>query len=261
MSENDYSNEEKEQVATNASNIATLQTNKANANDVYTKTQSDTLLNGKVDKIAGKSLSTEDYTTEEKTKLSGIAQGATNVVVDNALSSNSENAIQNKVVNQALLLRSLITETGSQIELIINNTNYKMKAILKDKNANTIYTSNEIDLPLETMVVNATYDNQTKEIVLTLQNGNTTRFSVADLISGLVTNTSLANTLLSYYTKTQTDDLLNNKVEKETGKSLITTEDLAQINTNKNNITLYKIEMTENDLQTLVNNNINLEEV
>jgi len=35
-----------------------------------------TALNGKVDKITGKGLSTEDYTTEEKTKLSGIETGA-----------------------------------------------------------------------------------------------------------------------------------------------------------------------------------------
>ena len=52
----------------------------------------------KVDKVSGKGLSTNDYTTAEKEKLAGIATGATKVIVDNALSSTSENAIQNKVV-------------------------------------------------------------------------------------------------------------------------------------------------------------------
>lgn len=52
----------------------------------------------KVDKVSGKGLSTNDYTTTEKNKLAGIAAGATKVLVDNALSSTSENAIQNKVV-------------------------------------------------------------------------------------------------------------------------------------------------------------------
>jgi hypothetical protein len=33
-------------------------------------------LGGKVDKVAGKGLSTEDYTTEEKTKLGGVEAGA-----------------------------------------------------------------------------------------------------------------------------------------------------------------------------------------
>jgi|GEM_PF-6909216 len=38
--------------------------------------QVNSLLNNKVDKVAGKQLSTEDYTTVEKTKLSGIQDGA-----------------------------------------------------------------------------------------------------------------------------------------------------------------------------------------
>lgn len=36
------------------------------------------LLNNKVDKVSGKQLSTEDFTTEEKNKLAGIEEGATN---------------------------------------------------------------------------------------------------------------------------------------------------------------------------------------
>lgn len=38
-----------------------------------------TAITGKVDKVSGKGLSTEDYTTSEKTKLSGIASNATNI--------------------------------------------------------------------------------------------------------------------------------------------------------------------------------------
>jgi hypothetical protein len=38
----------------------------------------DTTVNNKVDKVTGKQLSTNDYTTAEKTKLAGIAAGATN---------------------------------------------------------------------------------------------------------------------------------------------------------------------------------------
>ena len=39
-----------------------------------------TLIGNKVDKVTGKGLSTEDYTTAEKTKLNGIAAGANNYV-------------------------------------------------------------------------------------------------------------------------------------------------------------------------------------
>lgn len=44
--------------------------------EVYSKTEIDTSLSNKVDKIVGKGLSTNDYTTAEKTKLTGIEDGA-----------------------------------------------------------------------------------------------------------------------------------------------------------------------------------------
>lgn len=47
------------------------------AADLPVSTAAQTALDGKVDKSAGKQLSTEDYTSAEKTKLSGIATGAT----------------------------------------------------------------------------------------------------------------------------------------------------------------------------------------
>lgn len=43
-----------------------------------------TALNGKVDIVVGKGLSTEDYTTEEKSKLSGIAINANNFILQEA---------------------------------------------------------------------------------------------------------------------------------------------------------------------------------
>ena len=55
-------------------------------------------VNNKVDKVDGKGLSTEDYTTDEKNKLSGIAEGANKTIVDSALDTSSENPVQNKVI-------------------------------------------------------------------------------------------------------------------------------------------------------------------
>lgn len=56
------------------------------------QTDLNTALNGKVDKVAGKGLSTEDYTSAEKTKLAGIEPGAeVNVNADwNATSGDAE---------------------------------------------------------------------------------------------------------------------------------------------------------------------------
>lgn len=49
---------------------------KADSDNVYSKLEVDTALDDKVDKETGKGLSTNDYTTAEKTKLAGIAEGA-----------------------------------------------------------------------------------------------------------------------------------------------------------------------------------------
>ena len=51
------------------------------SNNYYNKTQTDNLLDIKVDKVTGKGLSTEDYTTAEKTKLAGIESEANKTVV------------------------------------------------------------------------------------------------------------------------------------------------------------------------------------
>lgn len=59
-------------------------------------------VNTKVDKVDGMGLSTNDFTSAEKTKLAGIATGANKTVVDSALSSSSTNPVQNKIINSAL---------------------------------------------------------------------------------------------------------------------------------------------------------------
>ena len=70
--------------------------------------------NDKVDKVTGKGLSTNDYTTEEKEKLAGIETGANRTVVDDALSGASENPVQNKAVKAAVdevNARTYLTDT------------------------------------------------------------------------------------------------------------------------------------------------------
>lgn len=67
----------------------------------------------KVDKISGKGLSTEDYTTAEKEKLAGIEEGANKTVVDSAWSATSENPLQNKVIYG--MFDQLVSEFGDEI--------------------------------------------------------------------------------------------------------------------------------------------------
>ena len=75
-------------------------------------------LGNKVDKEAGKVLSTNDYTTAEKNKLAGIATGANKTVVDSSLSSSSTNPVQNKVVNSAISnLNALVGNTAVSTQI------------------------------------------------------------------------------------------------------------------------------------------------
>lgn len=73
----------------------------SSTNPVQNKSVNAALAN-KVDKISGKGLSTEDFTSSLKTKLEGIAVGATAVTVDTTLSATSNNAISNAAVYSAI---------------------------------------------------------------------------------------------------------------------------------------------------------------
>ena len=98
------------------------------------------------------------------------------------------------------------TKYGASISLTIDSSTFVVTAVLKDQDGNNLGNAQTIDLPLESVVVNGSYDSLTKEVVLTLQNGNTVRFSVADLVSGLVVDHTnyieLANGIRLYISDT-----------------------------------------------------------
>ena len=186
--------------ATTNANTATQNANVAAQNANNAVTELDNRLATKVDKVNGKELSTNDYDNTEKEK--------------------------NETNRTEILRRALITETGNKIELEINNQTYILTAKLYDKNNNLISTSNSIDLPLETMIVNATYNNTTKKIVLTLQSGTIVEFSIADLIDGLVNETTFNETIEELEAentrlKQRVADLENNElVDTSSGESI-----------------------------------------
>ena len=59
----------------------------------------------KVDKVSGKQLSTEDYTTEEKTKLAGIADGAQVNVLENITVNGTKQSKTDKTVALTIPLK------------------------------------------------------------------------------------------------------------------------------------------------------------
>ena len=109
-----------------------------------------------------------------------------------AVDSFTTNAAANKTINITVPTTAAdvsalpaSTKYGASLSLTINSSTYVVTGQLKDQDGNNLGTAQTIDLPLESVVVSGSYDSQTKEVVLTLQNGSTVRFSVADLVSGL----------------------------------------------------------------------------
>lgn len=89
------------------------------------------------------------------------------------------------------------TKYGASIAVSINTTDYKVTTTLKDQDGNTLGTAQVIDLPLESVVVNGSYDSTNKKIVLTLQSGSTIDIPVADLVAGLQSEITSTNKLAS----------------------------------------------------------------
>lgn len=153
--------------------------------------------------------------TTAETKLETIEEGSQVNIIEKISVNNTEQTITNKGVNitvptttnditnnsgfitkevNNLTNYTLAVDTASTLDLSIDSSTYVLTMSLKNSEGTSISTKT-VDLPLETMVVDADYDTQTKEIILTLQSGSTTRFSVADLVSGLQSEITSTNKL------------------------------------------------------------------
>ena len=118
--------------------------------------------------------------------ISVVGNKVANVKINGSTTVNVETSSTGEITISAPTLAKSLT-------LSVNPSTYVLTATLKDANG-TVLSTPTVDLPLETMVVGASYDESKKEIVLTLQNKETTRFSVADLVAGLVSTEDLATT-------------------------------------------------------------------
>lgn len=94
-------------------------------------------------------------------------------------------------------IKNVEDKTAHTLALTIDSSTYIMTASLKNA-AGDVISTQTIDLPLETMVISGSYDNENKKIILTLKNGKTVAFEVSDLIDGLVSETQLNTILLDY---------------------------------------------------------------
>lgn len=98
----------------------------------YFKSKLDLLFASKVDKVDGKGLSSNDYTSAEKTKLSGIAAGAQANVLEGIQRNGTSVAITNKIANI-----SVPTKTSD----LTNDSNFAVDASYVHTDTN--YTADE----------------------------------------------------------------------------------------------------------------------
>lgn len=118
---------------------------------------------------------------------------------------------------------SLITETGNKLDLTIDSKTYIMTLKLKDKDNNVLSTGS-VDLPIESMIINVTYDNDNEKLTFTLQNGSVIDVPLDSLISGLVNETDLKDTLKDY---AKTTDVPTKVSELENDSNYVKNTDYA----------------------------------
>lgn len=93
--------------------------------------------------------------------------------------------------DHAANMRYVNNSSAFSLEFSVDNSTFILTATLKNANGEILGTPQTVDLPLESVVVNGSYDAATKSIILTLQNGNTVDIPVSDLIDGLASKAEL----------------------------------------------------------------------
>lgn len=126
-----------------------------------------TALGNKVDKVSGKGLSTNDYTTTEKNKLAGIAAGAeVNVQADwDETDSTSDAYIKNKPVipDGAVIYHNLGQNTDGAIDQKVVTDELNAKEITSNKVAAWSSTTTDTNYPSEKLV-KSSLDNKVDKV-------------------------------------------------------------------------------------------------
>lgn len=102
------------------------------------------------------------------------------------------------------------------LSLALDSSTYKITLSGTKVDGTSFTVQNVIDLPLESVVVNGSYNNTTKKVVLTLQNGSSVEFSVADLVAGLQSEITSSNKLSADLIKDGTTNKTVTATEKST---------------------------------------------
>jgi hypothetical protein len=188
-------------------------------------------LGNKVDKVAGKVLSDNNFSNSDKQKLDGIDQGA-EVNDISTISVNGVNVPADVNKNIALTIPVNTSDLNNDSGFITNTVNNLANYYLKTDT----YTQSEVNaliaaittLHIEVVQALPTTDISTTTIYLVPKTTAGTQDAYDEYINldgttaGWEHIGSTEVDLTNYYTKTETDGLLVDKVDKVTGKGLST---------------------------------------
>jgi hypothetical protein len=226
-------------ITDNMDTIDSVLYNKADKSTTYTKTEVDTALDSKA-----------DASDIPNVPITAIQKNGTSITPV----SGTVNIIVPTIASDVSALPDT-TKYATALSLTINSSTFVVTAQLKDQNGDNLGTVQTIDLPLESVVVNGTYNDTTKKIILTLQNGNTVEFSVADLISGLQTELSASNKLNPAYINYNSTHRAVSDTEKATwnGKqSALSVTQLNAVNSGINSTKVDQISANQTEIARLV---------
>ena len=186
-----------------------------------------TLVGTKVDKVEGKGLSTNDYTSAEKTKLGGIATGAQVNVIENVVVNGTSATIANKTA-------TITMETGAIDQIKVNGVAQpiedkavdiavptKTSDLTNDSNfavdASYIHTDNNFTNTLKTKLDGITAGAE-PNVIATIKVNNTAQTVTDKTVNITVpTNTNQLTNGANFQTDTQVQAAINSALEGITG--------------------------------------------
>lgn len=226
-------------ITDNMDTIDSVLYNKADKSTTYTKTEVDTALDSKA-----------DASDIPNVPITAIQKNGTSITPV----SGTVNIIVPTIASDVSALPDT-TKYATALSLTINSSTFVVTAQLKDQNGDNLGTVQTIDLPLESVVVNGTYNDTTKKIILTLQNGNTVEFSVADLVAGLQTELSASNKLNPAYINYNSTHRSVSDTEKTTWnskQSALSSTQLSAVNSGIDSAKVGQISANQTEIARLV---------
>lgn len=222
-------------------------TNKPSINGVTLESNKTSAQLGLVSAETGKGLSTNDYTSAEKSKLAGITAGAQENLIENITVNGVAQIINNKTVALTVMTNTVNdlvnyytkSETYTQAEvdnLISAIPKFAIKVVdalpTTDISNSTVYllrtseteTGNLYTEYIYAEVSTGTYQWEKLGTQTLDLSDYVTTDELNAALTGYVTTTALATELAKYTDTTTLSGLLNNKVDKVTGKGLSTND-------------------------------------